>query len=88
MKVKKWFIISDINRKEFASLTDEEVDQAIQRSGSTEEPLTVAVPGPAHIAHPVPLAPYSPSGYRWRDYTALAVILAGMAFGFHHLYRV
>ncbi|XP_042607248.1 peroxisomal membrane protein PEX14 isoform X1 [Cyprinus carpio] len=78
-------------------LTDEEVDQAIQRSGSTEEPLTVAVPGPAHIAHPVPLAPYSqlslrmsvrgPSGYRWRDYTALAVILAGMAFGFHHLYR-
>uniref|UniRef100_A0A673MRK8 Peroxisomal membrane protein PEX14 n=1 Tax=Sinocyclocheilus rhinocerous TaxID=307959 RepID=A0A673MRK8_9TELE len=68
-------------------LTDEEVDLAIQRSGSTEEPLTVAVPGPAHIAHPVPLAPYSPSGYRWRDYSALAVILAGMAFGFHHLYR-
>lgn len=40
-------------------LTDEEVDLAIQRSGSTEEPLTVAVPGPAHIAHPVQLAPYS-----------------------------
>ncbi len=40
-------------------LTDEEVDLAIQRSGSTEEPLTVAVPGPAHIAHTVPLAPYS-----------------------------
>ncbi|XP_067227001.1 peroxisomal membrane protein PEX14 [Chanodichthys erythropterus] len=68
-------------------LTDEEVDLAIQRSGSTEEPLTVAVPGPAHIAHPVQLAPYSPSGYRWRDYSALAVILAGMAFGFYHLYR-
>uniref|UniRef100_A0A8C2DJ81 Peroxisomal membrane protein PEX14 n=1 Tax=Cyprinus carpio TaxID=7962 RepID=A0A8C2DJ81_CYPCA len=68
-------------------LTDEEVDLAIERSGSTEEPLTVAVPRPAHIAHPVPLAPYSPSGYRWRDYSALAVILAGMAFGFHHLYR-
>ncbi len=40
-------------------LTDEEVDLAIQRSGSKEEPLTVAVPGPVHIAHPVPLAPYS-----------------------------
>ncbi|XP_016129423.1 peroxisomal membrane protein PEX14-like isoform X2 [Sinocyclocheilus grahami] len=68
-------------------LTDEEVDLAIERSGSTEEPLTVAVPRPAHIAHPVPLAPYSPPGYRWRDYSALAVILAGMAFGFYHLYR-
>ncbi|XP_048035250.1 peroxisomal membrane protein PEX14 isoform X3 [Megalobrama amblycephala] len=69
-------------------LTDEEVDLAIQRSGSTEEPLTVAVPGPAHIAHPVQLAPYTgPSGYRWRDYSAMAVILAGMAFGFYHLYR-
>ncbi|XP_051516315.1 peroxisomal membrane protein PEX14-like isoform X2 [Myxocyprinus asiaticus] len=28
-----------------------------------------------------------PPGYRWRDYGALAVILMGMAFGFHHLYR-
>ncbi|XP_052396477.1 peroxisomal membrane protein PEX14 [Carassius gibelio] len=68
-------------------LTDEEVDLAIERAGSTEEPLTVAVPRPAHLVHPVPLAPYSPSGYRWRDYSALAVVLAGMAFGFHHLYR-
>ncbi|TRY98478.1 hypothetical protein DNTS_016630 [Danionella cerebrum] len=68
-------------------LTDEEVDLAIQRSGSTEQPLTVAAPGPVHIAHPAPLAPYSPPGYRWRDYSALAVILAGIAFGFHHLYR-
>lgn len=29
-----------------------------------------------------------PPGYRWRDYGALAIIMAGMAFGFHHLYRV
>ncbi|KAK7129043.1 hypothetical protein R3I94_017308 [Phoxinus phoxinus] len=65
-------------------LNDEEVDLAIQRSGSVDEPLTVAVPGPAHVAHPVPLAPYS---YRWRDYSAMAVIMAGMAFGFYHLYR-
>lgn len=42
-----------------AGLTDEEVDLAIQRSGSVDEPLTVAVPGPTHVAHPVPLAPYS-----------------------------
>nr|XP_005162340.1 peroxisomal membrane protein PEX14 [Danio rerio] len=68
-------------------LTDEEVDLAIQRSGNTDEPLALAVPGPMHFAHPVPLAPHSPSGYRWRDYSALAVILAGIAFGFHHLYR-
>jgi len=27
-------------------------------------------------------------GYRWRDYSAMAVIMAGMAFGFYHLYRV
>ncbi|KAJ8378909.1 hypothetical protein AAFF_G00233430 [Aldrovandia affinis] len=31
--------------------------------------------------------PYSPPGYRWRDYGALAIIMTGMAFGFHHLYR-
>ncbi|XP_051518144.1 peroxisomal membrane protein PEX14-like [Myxocyprinus asiaticus] len=70
-------------------LTDEEVELAIQRSGGTEEPLALSVPGPSHITHPVPLAPvpYSPPGYRWRDYGALAVILTGMAFGFHHLYR-
>ncbi|XP_055043953.1 peroxisomal membrane protein PEX14 [Misgurnus anguillicaudatus] len=70
-------------------LTDEEVELAIQRSGSTEEALAVSVTGPAHIAHPFPLAPvpYTHPGYRWRDYGALAVILAGMAFGFYHLYR-
>lgn len=62
---------------------------AIQRSGSTEEALAVSVTGPEHISHPFPLAPvpYTHPGYRWRDYGALAVILAGMAFGFYHLYR-
>lgn len=70
-------------------LTDEEVELAIQRSGSTEEALAVSVTGPEHISHPFPLAPvpYTHPGYRWRDYGALAVILAGMAFGFYHLYR-
>ncbi|XP_051961227.1 peroxisomal membrane protein PEX14 [Xyrauchen texanus] len=70
-------------------LTDDEVELAIQRSGSTEESLDLSVPGPPHITHPVPLAPvpYSPPGYRWRNYGALAVFLMGMAFGFHHLYR-
>ncbi|KAL7864933.1 hypothetical protein AOLI_G00163530 [Acnodon oligacanthus] len=70
-------------------LTDEEVELAIQRSGSTEEALTRTPVGPPHIIQGPPLAPvpYSPPGYRWRDYGALAIIMAGMAFGFHHLYR-
>ncbi|XP_064156915.1 peroxisomal membrane protein PEX14 isoform X1 [Anguilla rostrata] len=70
-------------------LTDEEVELAIQRSGSTEEPLALAPVGPPHILHPPQLAPvpYSPPGYRWRDYGALAIIMTGMALGFHHLYR-
>ncbi|KAG9332786.1 hypothetical protein JZ751_014885, partial [Albula glossodonta] len=72
-----------------AGLTDEEVELAIQRSGSLEEPLALAPGGPSNILHPPQLAPvpYSPPGYRWRDYGALAIILTGMAFGFHHLYR-
>ncbi|KAI4883674.1 hypothetical protein NFI96_017221, partial [Prochilodus magdalenae] len=70
-------------------LTDEEVELAIQRSGSTEETLARAPVGPPHMIQGPPLAPvpYSPPGYRWRDYGALAIIMAGMAFGFHHLYR-
>nr|KAF6444751.1 peroxisomal biogenesis factor 14 [Molossus molossus] len=28
-----------------------------------------------------------PGGSRWRDYSALAVIMAGIAFGFHQLYK-
>ncbi|XP_051642191.1 peroxisomal membrane protein PEX14 [Manacus candei] len=69
-------------------LTDEEIDLAFQQSGTgTEEPQS---PGPA--THPVPAQPpapvvYSPPGSRWRDYGALAIIMAGIAFGFHQLYK-
>ncbi|KAK1801867.1 hypothetical protein P4O66_022498 [Electrophorus voltai] len=70
-------------------LTDEEVEMAIQRSGSAQETLTVSPAGPALTLQHAPLvpAPYGPPGYRWRDYGALAIIIAGMAFGVHHLYR-
>ncbi|KAF5906739.1 peroxisomal membrane protein PEX14 isoform X2, partial [Clarias magur] len=69
-------------------LTDGEVELALQRSGA-EEALALSPSGPPHIIHSSPLAPapYNPPGYRWRDYGALAIIMAGMAFGFHHLYR-
>ncbi|NXK92456.1 PEX14 protein, partial [Formicarius rufipectus] len=65
-------------------LTDEEIDVAFQQSGTgTEEP-----PAPATVPaqHPHPL-PYSPPGSRWRDYGALTIIMAGIAFGFHQLYK-
>ncbi|XP_006642148.2 peroxisomal membrane protein PEX14 isoform X2 [Lepisosteus oculatus] len=70
-------------------LTDEEVDLALQRSGSTEEPLPVAPASPQHLLHPPHLAPvqYNAASSRWRDYGALAIIMAGMAFGFHQLYQ-
>ncbi|PKU40546.1 peroxisomal hypothetical protein [Limosa lapponica baueri] len=64
-------------------LTDEEIDLAFQQSGtSTDEP-----PSPGPSTQLVPTQPsqpvlYSPRGYRWRDCGALAVILAGIAFGF------
>lgn len=32
--------------------------------------------------------PLGPPGSRWRDYGALAIIMAGIAFGFHQLYKV
>ncbi|XP_028266446.1 peroxisomal membrane protein PEX14 [Parambassis ranga] len=70
-------------------LTEEEVELAIQRSGSTEEvlPLSpVGPPYPLHATHLAP-APLSPAGYRWRDYGALTIILVGIAFGFHQLYK-
>ncbi|XP_014747365.1 PREDICTED: peroxisomal membrane protein PEX14 isoform X1 [Sturnus vulgaris] len=69
-------------------LTDEEIDLALQQSGtSTDEP-----PSPGAATHPVPAQPpppvvYSPPGSRWRDYGALAIIMAGIAFGFHQLYK-
>ncbi|TKS77452.1 PEX14 PTS1 receptor-docking protein Peroxin-14 Peroxisomal membrane anchor protein [Collichthys lucidus] len=70
-------------------LTDVEVELAIQRSGSTEEilPLSpVGPPHPLHATHLVPV-PHSPTGYRWRDYGAFTIIMVGIAFGFHHLYK-
>ncbi|XP_055966963.1 peroxisomal membrane protein PEX14 [Sorex fumeus] len=67
-------------------LTDEEVDLAFQQSGTAaEDPVPV---GP--VTHVVPLQPphlHSPGGSRWRDYGALAIIMAGIAFGFHQLYK-
>ncbi|KAM7030642.1 peroxisomal membrane protein PEX14 isoform 2-T2 [Acridotheres tristis] len=69
-------------------LTDEEIDLALQQSGtSTDES-----PCPGAATQPVPAQPpppvvYSPPGSRWRDYGALAIIMAGIAFGFHQLYK-
>ncbi|XP_071431841.1 peroxisomal membrane protein PEX14 isoform X2 [Pithys albifrons albifrons] len=71
-------------------LTDEEIDLALQQSGTgtgmgTEEPSVPATHAlPAQPPHP---APYGPPGSRWRDYGALAIIMAGIAFGFHQLYK-
>uniref|UniRef100_A0A8C4KPS0 Peroxisomal membrane protein PEX14 n=1 Tax=Dromaius novaehollandiae TaxID=8790 RepID=A0A8C4KPS0_DRONO len=69
-------------------LTDEEIDLAFQQSGTgTDEPQS---PGPStqlvpnQPTHPVL---YSPPASRWRDYGALAIIMAGIAFGFHQLYK-
>ncbi|XP_068094886.1 peroxisomal membrane protein PEX14 [Hyperolius riggenbachi] len=80
-------------RKDFLKrkgLTDEEVELALQQSGTAHDdppPLGATV-----LAHPGPhpqmaIQPYSPPASRWREYGALAVILAGIAFGFHHLYK-
>ncbi|XP_056456176.1 peroxisomal membrane protein PEX14 [Gadus chalcogrammus] len=64
-------------------LTDEEVELAILRSGSTDEVLALSPLGPAQI---VPVT-HIPPGYRWRDYSAMAVIMVGVAFGMQHLYK-
>uniref|UniRef100_A0A8D0GQ47 Peroxisomal membrane protein PEX14 n=1 Tax=Sphenodon punctatus TaxID=8508 RepID=A0A8D0GQ47_SPHPU len=69
-------------------LTDEEIDLAFQHSSTaTDEPQspsasTQLVPTPAPR-----LVPYNPPGSRWRDYGALAIIMTGIAFGFHQLYK-
>ncbi|XP_026223527.1 peroxisomal membrane protein PEX14 isoform X2 [Anabas testudineus] len=70
-------------------LTDEEVELAIQHSGSTEEVLPLSPVGPPHPLSATQLAPvaHSPAGYRWRDYGALTIIMVGIAFGFHQLYK-
>ncbi|XP_053516217.1 peroxisomal membrane protein PEX14 isoform X1 [Artibeus jamaicensis] len=71
-------------------LTDEEIDVAFQQSGTAAEeppslgPATQVLPvQPPHLTS----QPYSPVGSRWRDYSALAIIMAGIAFGFHQLYK-
>ncbi|KAM6216904.1 peroxisomal membrane protein PEX14 [Rhynchocyon petersi] len=70
-------------------LTDEEIDLAFQQSGTAAEepsslgPATQVVPvQPPHLPQP-----YRPSGSQWRDYGALAIIMTGIAFGFHQLYK-
>uniref|UniRef100_A0A8C0ABG1 Peroxisomal membrane protein PEX14 n=1 Tax=Bos mutus grunniens TaxID=30521 RepID=A0A8C0ABG1_BOSMU len=71
-------------------LTDEEIDLAFQQSGTAaDEPMSL---GPATQVVPVQpphliSQPYSPAGSRWRDYSALAIIMAGITFGFHQLYK-
>ncbi|XP_013887883.1 serrate RNA effector molecule homolog [Austrofundulus limnaeus] len=67
-------------------LTDEEVELAIQRSGSTAEVLPLSPVALQHPPYAAP-APPIPTGYRWRDYGALTVIMVGIAFGFHQLYK-
>uniref|UniRef100_A0A8I5ZLL8 Peroxisomal membrane protein PEX14 n=1 Tax=Rattus norvegicus TaxID=10116 RepID=A0A8I5ZLL8_RAT len=71
-------------------LTDEEIDLAFQQSGTaSDEPSPVGPATPVVPVQPPHLIsqPYSPGGSRWRDYGALAIILAGIAFGFHQLYK-
>ncbi|XP_072306276.1 peroxisomal membrane protein PEX14 isoform X2 [Eucyclogobius newberryi] len=70
-------------------LTDVEVELALQRSGSTEEVLPLSPVGPLYPVPPAHLVPGPPipRGYRWRDYGALTVIMVGIAFGFHQLYK-
>lgn len=45
------------------------------------------MPGP-FLLTPAFLPTPGPAGSRWRDYSALAIIMAGIAFGFHQLYKV
>uniref|UniRef100_A0A8C6S896 Peroxisomal membrane protein PEX14 n=1 Tax=Neogobius melanostomus TaxID=47308 RepID=A0A8C6S896_9GOBI len=70
-------------------LTDVEVELALQRSGCTEEVLPLSPVGPLYPVPPAHLVPGPPStrSYRWRDYGALTVIMVGIAFGFHQLYK-
>ncbi|XP_050009104.1 peroxisomal membrane protein PEX14 isoform X2 [Alexandromys fortis] len=71
-------------------LTDDEIDLAFQQSGTaTDEPPSLGLAAPVAPIQPPHLIPqpYSPGGSRWRDYGALAIIMAGIAFGFHQLYK-
>ncbi|XP_054627320.1 peroxisomal membrane protein PEX14 isoform X2 [Dunckerocampus dactyliophorus] len=70
-------------------LTNEEVDLVIQRSGTTEEVLPLTTFGPPHPLDSSHLAtvPHSPKGYRWRDYGAFTIMIVGIAYGCHQLYK-
>ncbi|XP_062889457.1 peroxisomal membrane protein PEX14 isoform X3 [Mobula hypostoma] len=68
-------------------LTDEEVEIALQQSNTASDEEIAPTIQP-HLVQPsyLPPVPYNPSS-RWREYGALAIIMAGIAFGFHHLYK-
>ncbi|KAJ6656805.1 hypothetical protein lerEdw1_003136 [Lerista edwardsae] len=69
-------------------LTDEEIDVAFQQLGTAkDEPQHQSLSTQLVPAQPPHLAPYNPPSSRWRDYGALAIIMAGIAFGFHQLYK-
>ncbi|XP_053307981.1 peroxisomal membrane protein PEX14 [Spea bombifrons] len=81
-------------RKDFLKrkgLTDEEIDLALQQSGTAHgdaQTLAAGMGVPLAVpSHQLVVQPYSPPGSRWRGYGALAIILAGIAFGFHQLYK-
>ncbi|XP_053547460.1 peroxisomal membrane protein PEX14 [Bombina bombina] len=80
-------------RKEFLKrkgLSDEEIELALRQSGTAhDDPPLLGTTTAPHSGPPLTLAvqPYSPPGSRWREYGALAIILAGIAFGFHQLYK-
>ncbi|XP_077398698.1 peroxisomal membrane protein PEX14 [Vanacampus margaritifer] len=70
-------------------LTDVEVDLAIRRSGITEEVLPLRTAGQLQTLDSPHFAavPHSPKGYRWRDYGAFAIIMVGIAYSCHQLYK-
>ncbi|XP_058531046.1 peroxisomal membrane protein PEX14 isoform X2 [Ochotona princeps] len=71
-------------------LTDEEIDLAFQQSGTAADEPTSLGPAPQVLPVQSPqlvAQPYSPVGSRWRDYGALAIIMAGITFGLHQLYK-
>ncbi|XP_026542243.1 peroxisomal membrane protein PEX14, partial [Notechis scutatus] len=79
------------NRRTFLKkkgLTDEEIDLAFQQSGIPKEEAQPYNLPPQLVPIPsTPLASYSPPSSRWRDYGALAIIMTGIAIGFHQLYK-
>ncbi|XP_061832497.1 peroxisomal membrane protein PEX14 isoform X1 [Nerophis lumbriciformis] len=70
-------------------LTDEEVDLAIHRTGSTEVVLPFRSAGAPHPLDSTHLATvsHSPKGLRWRNYGAFTIMMVGIAYGCHQLYK-